>query len=247
MSAHVDTHSSRTFVRFNASERIEHIVLMLSFGALGFTGLIQRFNQGELGEAFILLLGGIETVRYLHRISALIMAVVSVAHLLRLGARLRRREIRPTMLPTPKDVVDALHMVQYYVGRRKEPPLFDRFDFRQKFEYWALIWGNLVMGVTGFAMWFPVQTTKFLPGEVIVAAKAAHGAEAILAVLSILVWHMYMAHMIDGVFPMDRAIFTGKISEKRMVHEHPLEYTRLMEAEQATAATAAEAEEPTQV
>ncbi len=242
MSAKADTRSSELFVRFTAAERIEHIILMISFGLLGLTGLIQKFNQGSLAESLILLLGGIEAVRLIHRTMALVMAIISVIHLVRLGYRFARREMRPTMLPTPKDATDAIQMVMFYLGRRKERPLFDRYDFRQKFEYWALIWGNLVMGITGFAMWFPAQTTRLLPGEVIPAAKAAHGAEAILAVLAIVIWHMYMAHLNGDIFPMDKSIFTGTISKERMLHEHPLEYARMME--QAKLAASKEAEPP---
>jgi len=103
------------------------------------------------------------------------------------------------------------------------------------------VWGTIVMGITGFMMWFPIQTTKVLSGQWIVAAKAAHGAEAILAVLSILLWHMYGAHLTAATFPADTSIFTGKISKHRLVHEHPLEYARMVE-EQRLAAVPAVAE-----
>jgi formate dehydrogenase subunit gamma len=233
--------SGDEFVRFVLAQRLEHVVLLVSFSLLGFTGLIQKFNQVAFSENVILLLGGIERVRLIHRSFALLLAIQCVYHVVALGYQLLTKRARPTMLPTPKDIVDAWQMVMYFLGRRKERPLFDKFDFRQKLEYWAMVWGTMVMGFTGFAMWFPVQATRFLPGEIIPAAKAAHGAEAILAVLAIFIWHMYGAHLNAEIFPMDKTIFFGTISKERMIHEHPLEYARIME--QAKLALAAEASE----
>jgi formate dehydrogenase subunit gamma len=230
MSVKAEAHNSaETFVRFAASQRLEHVLLIVSFSLLGFTGLIQKFNQVSLAENLIMLLGGIETVRLIHRTFALILVIESVYHVVATGYKFLTKRARPTMLPTPKDIVDAWQMILYFLGKRQERPLFDHFDFRQKIEYWAMVWGTIVMAVTGFAMWFPIQTTNLMPGEIIPAAKAAHGAEAILAVLSIIIWHMYNAHLLAEVFPMDKTIFSGKISTERMLHEHPLEYAHIME------------------
>ena len=230
MSVEAEARSGdESFVRFATSQRLEHALLLISFSILGFTGLIQKFNQVSLAENLIFALGGIETVRLIHRTLALILTIECVYHAVSLAYQFLTKRSRPTMLPTPRDIVDAWQMVLYFLGRRKERPLFDHFDFRQKFEYWAMVWGTIVMAVTGFAMWFPIQTTAFLSGEVIPAAKAAHGAEAILAVLSIFIWHMYHAHLAAEVFPADKSIFMGKISEERMLHEHPLEYARIMQ------------------
>jgi formate dehydrogenase subunit gamma len=137
MSAKADIHQSELFLRFTRSERVEHIFLLFAFGVLGFTGLIQKFNQVNLAENLILLLGGIEATRLIHRSAALLMAVISLYHIVKLTYRLAKRQIRPTMLPTLQDVSDAIQMVLYFLGRRQERPLFDRYDFRQKFEYWA--------------------------------------------------------------------------------------------------------------
>jgi mono/diheme cytochrome c family protein len=94
-----------------------------------------------------------------------------------------------------------------------------RYTFEEKMEYWAFAWGAIIMGATGFMMWNPISTTKLFPGEVIPAAKAAHGGEALLAVLAIIIWHMYGVH----VKRFNKAMFTGKITEEEMLHEHPLE------------------------
>jgi hypothetical protein len=94
-----------------------------------------------------------------------------------------------------------------------------RYTFEEKMEYWAFVWGAIVMGATGFMMWNPISTVRFLPGEAIPAAKAAHGGEALLAVLAIIIWHMYGVHLKR----FNKSMFTGKISEGDMLHEHPLE------------------------
>jgi mono/diheme cytochrome c family protein len=86
-------------------------------------------------------------------------------------------------------------------------------------EYWAFVWGAIIMGLTGFMMWNPITITKILPGEVIPAAKAAHGGEALLAVLAIIIWHLYGVH----IKRFNKSMFTGKMTEEEMLHEHPLE------------------------
>jgi hypothetical protein len=98
-----------------------------------------------------------------------------------------------------------------------------RYTFEEKMEYWAFVWGTIVMVVTGFMMWNPLATVQFLPGEFIPAAKAAHGGEAVLAVLAIIIWHMYGVH----VKRFNKSMFTGQMSEQDMLHEHPLELADL--------------------
>jgi hypothetical protein len=100
-----------------------------------------------------------------------------------------------------------------------------RYTFEEKAEYWALVWGILIMGLTGFMMWNPLATVKIFPGEFIPAAKAAHGAEAVLAVLAIIVWHMYGVHLRR----FNKAMWTGRLTEEEMLHEHPLELADLKE------------------
>jgi len=244
MSVTVATHEDETFIRFALRQRLEHIILLVAFTVLAVTGLIQKFNQAALAEGTIQFLGGIERVRFIHRTFALILAIEAIYHGVTMFYTFVLKRERPTMLPTPQDLKDAWQMILYFLGRRKERPLFDRYDFRQKFEYWAMVWGTIIMGLTGFMMWFPIQTTRILSGQWIVAAKAAHGAEAILAVVSILLWHMYGAHLNAEVFPLDTAIFTGKISKERMLREHPLEYARLMEERARAAGEPAPVETP---
>ena len=129
-----------------------------------------------------------------------------------------------TMLPGPKDALDALDALRYNLGLTKEHPRLPRYNFAEKAEYWAMIWGTVVMGITGFILWNPITAAKFLPGQFIPASKAAHGGEAVLAVLAILVWHFYNVH----VKSLNKAMFTGKMSHHQMQEEHGEELEHLV-------------------
>jgi formate dehydrogenase gamma subunit len=209
----------RTYERFPLARRIEHWVMMLSFTILAITGLPQRFSSSPISSAFVGLLGGIETLRTIHHIAAIVMMLGTAWHLLVFGYLSYVRRTRLTMLPTLQDMKDGWQALMYNIGRSKTPPQMGRYTFEEKMEYWAFVWGAIIMGVTGFMMWNPIATTRFLPGEVIPAAKAAHGGEALLAVLAIIVWHMYGVH----IKRFNRSMFTGKMTEEEMLHEHPLE------------------------
>ena len=227
----------RTFVRFTLSQRIEHAIQIISFSTLVLTGICQKYNTHEVSEWIIHAFGGVENVRTIHRFMGVVLIIESVLHLALIVWNVGIKRRKSQMLPRWQDAVDAWHMILYFIGVRKHRARFDRYDFRQKAEYWALVWGTIVMVATGLMMWFPVETTSLLPGEMIPAAKAAHGGEGLLAFLAILIWHMYSAHLAPEVFPFDTVIFTGKISEERMIHEHPLEYERLVAASSPGAST----------
>ena len=104
-------------------------------------------------------------------------------------------------------------------GWPPKPPRMGRYTFGEKIEYWAVIWGTLVMILTGFLLWNPIAATNFLPGQSIPAAKAAHGGEALLAVLSIVTWHLYHVH----IKFFNRSMFTGELDAHEMEEEHALE------------------------
>jgi len=213
----------RTYERFPLARRIEHWLMMLSFTTLAITGLPQRFSSSPVSTAFVGILGGIETLRAIHHMAAIVMMLGTAWHLLVFGYLSYVRHTRLTMLPTLQDVKDGWQALLYNIGRAKTPPQMGRYTFEEKMEYWAFVWGAIIMGATGFMMWNPITTARFLPGEVIPAAKAAHGGEALLAVLALIVWHMYGVH----IKRFNRSMFTGRMTEEEMLHEHPLELADL--------------------
>jgi cytochrome b subunit of formate dehydrogenase len=132
-----------------------------------------------------------------------------------------------TIMPQWQDAKDAWLMFRHNLGLSQEHPRMGRYTFGEKFEYWAVIWGTVIMIITGFMLWNPIATTNFLPGQFVPASKAAHGGEAVLAILAILTWHFYNVHF--KVF--NRSIFTGYLSQKDMEEEHPLELVAIEKGE----------------
>jgi cytochrome b subunit of formate dehydrogenase len=211
--------SLRTYKRFHWIQRVEHFLLLCSFSLLGITGLVQKFASASWAQAMIKFLGGIETTRLIHHSFAVVLMLLAVYHILDIGYGIFVRHSRLSMLPGFQDVKDGLQSFLYNIGLNKKRPQMGRYTFEEKIEYWALIWGTVIMGITGFMMWNPITIAKFLPGEIIPASKAAHGGEALLAVMAIVLWHMYSVHLRR----FNKSMFTGKQTEQEMLHEHPLE------------------------
>jgi cytochrome b subunit of formate dehydrogenase len=210
---------TQTYLRFPLARRIEHWVMMLSFTTLGLTGIPQKFSTSNISISVIQALGGIEVLRTIHHTAAVVLLLGSVWHLLVMGYSVFVLRDKMSMLPTFQDAKDGLQALFYNIGFVKTYPQMGRYTFEEKMEYWAFVWGTAVMTITGFLMWNPITSTKYLPGEFVPAAKAAHGGEAVLAVLAIIIWHMYGVH----IKRQNKAMFTGKQTEQEMLHEHPLE------------------------
>jgi cytochrome b subunit of formate dehydrogenase len=208
-----------TYPRFSLSQRVEHVVMLTSFIVLAVTGLPQKFVPAAWAEALIQFFGGIDSTRVIHRWAAIVLMLDTVYHIAALGYRLFVRRVRMTMLPSLQDARDALQTFLYNVGVAKRRPQMGRYTFEEKVEYWSLVWGTVVMIITGFMMWNPIATARFFPGQLIPAAKAAHGGEALLAVLAIIIWHMWSVHLRR----FNKSMWTGTLTEEEMLHEHPLE------------------------
>jgi len=209
----------RSYERFHWTQRLEHVVLLTTFSLLGITGLPQKYATTVWAQAMVRFIGGIELTRLIHHTGAIVLMFLAIYHILDIGYKIFVRRTRMSMLPGITDVKDAFQTFLYNLGFTKKRPQMGRYTFEEKAEYWALIWGTVIMGITGFMMWNPITTARFLPGEIIPASKAAHGGEALLAVLAIIVWHMYGVHLKR----FNKAMFTGKQTEEEMLHEHPLE------------------------
>lgn len=238
--------SQELYERFSLHPRIQHLFLFVSFTVLAFTGLPQKFHNATWALWMVNVMGGIEFVRLVHRGAAIVLILSSVYHLIYAGYLLSKKGLRVwlPMLPSLKDFADVYQMVFYFLGLRKQKPLFDQFTYREKFDYWAVFWGMVIMGGSGLILWFPTFATQWLPGIIVPLAKTAHSDEAMLAVLAVVLWHLYNAHFNPAIFPFNPTIFTGNISKRRMMDEHFIEYARLSGARLQELGTDVEVQRP---
>jgi cytochrome b subunit of formate dehydrogenase len=218
---------TKTYLRFDVARRIEHLLMILSFTTLGLTGLIQKFALNDISLWFVKVLGGIESVRIIHRVAATVFILEGIYHLILLGYILYVKRKEATMMPGIKDATDALQVFLYNLGLGKKYPKMPRYNFTEKAEYLAMVWGFVLMGLTGFMLWNPILTAKLLPGEFIPAAKAAHGAEAVLAVLAIILWHFYNVHIKHWNWSMIK----GHLTRHEMEEEHGQELEKIESGE----------------
>ncbi len=214
-------------VRFSKKQRIEHLFVMILFTILAVTGFPQKFYEARWAAAIVNGIGGLDRVRFLHRTAGILFSVATVTHIAGVMILALLRRAGMTMVPTRRDFTDAIQQIGWYLGLAKEPAKFDRYDYRQKFEYWGMLIGSLVMVATGLILYLPILFTRWFPGEFIPVAQVAHSNEGLMAFLVVITWHIYNAHLSPDVFPFDTCIFTGRISRERMHHEHPLELERL--------------------
>jgi cytochrome b subunit of formate dehydrogenase len=215
------------FLRFRWTQRLEHLMVMIAFAVLITTGIPQRFSQESWARWLILNMGGIDQVRFIHRVFGFLFALTSFYHLARVSYDWFVRGLRPAAFVSFADLKDAVASLSYDIGISPKRPQFDRYNFRQKFTYWGLAFTGAIVLTSGFILMYPTLVTWVLPGQVVPAAKMAHGYQGLWALLGVLAWHLYSVHLAPGSFPLDTSIFTGHISKKRLMEEHPLEYQRL--------------------
>jgi cytochrome b subunit of formate dehydrogenase len=189
---------------------------------------------------FAALLGMGEKVRGItHRVAAVVLIASSIYHLFYIALSGDGRRLFRDLMPVPKDASDVVHAVTYYSGRRSDKPEFARFNYAEKAEYWALVWGVIIMASTGIMLWARVFFGNLLPRWWLDVATAIHLYEAILATLAIVVWHFYQVFFDPDVYPMNWAWWDGKMSFEHYREEHGLDGETLLQASSAEPVEAA--------
>ncbi|MGE3312084.1 MAG: cytochrome b/b6 domain-containing protein [Limisphaerales bacterium] len=209
----------RNVVRMDVHQRRQHLLLLTSFILLAVTGFALRFPDSWLSWA----LGTEDIRRWLHRIAGVVLLGTGAWHLGYLALTTEGRRLFRDLLPRRQDWTDVQTNARYLAGRSANRARFGRFGYPEKFEYWAVVWGTIIMGVTGLMIWLKVDVTLWLPRWLIDVATTIHYYEAILACLAILIWHFYHVFFDPDVYPGNFAWLDGKVTQTWQAHEHPLE------------------------
>jgi cytochrome b subunit of formate dehydrogenase len=227
----------RHYMRFSRLNRILHILMILSFISLALTGMSLKFSYTTWAAIMSRFFGGFESAGYIHRFAATVMIGVFIAHLVDLFRR-KHREKTPlkdmifgknAMMFNRKDLDDLIASVKWFIGKG-ERPAYGRWTYWEKFDYFAVFWGMVVIGSTGLTLWFPELFTHVIPGYLINVATIVHSDEALLAVGFIFTVHFFNTHLRPEKFPMDTVIFTGRMPVEELAEDKPMEYQQLVES-----------------
>lgn len=220
-------HNEITIPRFTRNEVIQHYLLLTSFITLAITGFALKYNQSWWAE-MLRFFGMSEFARqHIHRGAAVVLITSGIYHIFYLFFTPRGREVLFNMIPKYSDIIEARDNILYYLRLKKQKPKFDKYDYTEKAEYWALIWGTVVMGVTGFILWFPTVVGTWAPIWLIKVSEMIHFYEAILATLAIVVWHWFFVIFHPHEYPMSITWIDGKMSLKNYRHHHEKHFRRV--------------------
>jgi cytochrome b subunit of formate dehydrogenase len=224
---------NRHFARFTAAQRTMHAVLFSTFLGLAATGLPLRFSESIWARGLAKFVGGFGAILFFHKFFAIALTIAFLVHVKDIFQRaLVKREKgvfwgATSMVANWKDVKDIFAHMRWFIGLGQRPK-FDRYAYWEKFDYWAVFWGMIVIGFSGYAMWFAPFFAHFLPGWALNAVLVIHSEEGLLAILFIFSIHFVNTHLRPDSFPMDMVIFTGVESEEEFKHKRPLEYQRMV-------------------
>jgi cytochrome b subunit of formate dehydrogenase len=224
--------TKRFFMRFTREQRYMHAVLFTTFLGLAATGLPIRFSESIWARGLAKGVGGFGAILFFHKLFAVVLTIAFLLHLREVFTRgILHREKgvfwgANSMVANWKDAKDLFGHLRWFVGLGPKPQ-FDRYAYWEKFDYWAVFWGMIVIGFSGYAMWFAPFFAHFLPGWALNAVLVIHSEEGLLAILFIFSIHFVNTHLRPDSFPMDMVVFTGVESEEEFAHKRPLEYERL--------------------
>jgi cytochrome b subunit of formate dehydrogenase len=222
---------SITVVRMTPNQRGQHLMLLVSFILLVITGFALKYPESWFAH----LLGMSERLRSMvHRIAGVALIAAGIYHAVYVAMARDGRRLLRDLAPGPGDLKDAIGAMLYYLHLRSEKPKFARFNYAEKAEYWALVWGTALMGVTGVMIWAKVWVGNLLARWWVDVATSIHFYEAILATLAIVVWHFYQVFFDPDVYPMNSAWWDGKMSVDHYREEHELDTETLANATEKT-------------
>jgi len=216
-------------VRMTKNEVWQHVLLTVSFILLVITGFALKWPDAGWAQ-LLTSLGMTEAVRgTIHRIAAVILIVLSAYHLYYLVFTKRGREELRELMVRMRDIGDFVDAMKYYFGKKATPPSYGHYDYTQKAEYWALIWGTAVMAITGLILWFPTILGENTPQWLIKVSETIHYYEAILATLAIIIWHFFFTIFHPDTYPMDMSWLHGRMTIEEWRHKHPDRYRDIMQ------------------
>ena len=220
---------AKKYLRMTLNERVQHINLAINFTILVITGFALSYSTAFWVSPITDLPLGMTFRGFLHRLCGVATVTLGGYHLLYLAFTARGRGIAKDMIPGLKDAKDLLETLKnnFFINRPAKELKMPRFNFREKLEYLGLIWGTIVMTVTGFILWFKTEWLQFFPMWSWDVAQAIHFYEAILATLTIIVWHFYSVVFNPDVYPMSWAWITGDLTEHEMKEEHGMELEKI--------------------
>jgi len=233
------------YLRMTLGERLQHAALLLSFTVLVISGFMLRDPEAWWVQTLRHFDENLFNQRgWVHRVAGVVMVIASVVHLGYLTLTTRGRQFLRDIWLRVDDLRDATHAVGYNLGLRRARPRFGRFSYVEKSEYWALVWGTMVMAATGIILWFEDHAIALLTKLGWDVARTIHFYEAVLATLAIIVWHLYFVIFNPDVYPLNLAFLTGTLSESEMEEEHPLELEDIQRRRSEEEARALETTEP---
>jgi formate dehydrogenase subunit gamma len=216
-----------SFQRYSGAQRFEHWVLTVAFIGMALTGLPQRYAGEAWGQMVIQALGGIESVRILHRFLAALLIAEVIVHVVSLCYRLIVLRQSADLLVRARDFRDLRDALRYNLGMTAQRPRMEWFNFNNKFGYWFVVVSVIILMLTGLALWNPMTTANVLSGEAIPVLQSIHSNQALLAVLIVVIWHTY--NVLIG--RVNLSMFSGKLSRKIMEEDHGAVLDRLDQGE----------------
>lgn len=231
---HVKSDPLGDLPRYSYHIVIQHFATFITFLILAATGLTLHFADLWWAPIIMKLFGGIDMARVIHRVAAFFMVAASLYHILTIvGGTLykimkKKFDIKRTQLPHLKDAQDIVHDIKYFLGKEKNRPKMEKFMYKQKLHYIAILWGTFVLVAAGTTLLFPEMLATIWPNPRFAQdlARLMHADEAIMAITVIVFWHWSNVHLVPGRFPLQWSFITGKITREHQIEEHFLEYIR---------------------